>query len=177
MNVNVNYVLRFGRGLSLFGACFYTAVRDMSIERIQSGPADWVSTIPTFDIDPEEITVFPIDDESWFSHYFTRTDLFEALRDYYNENAYRFEIPAEEFDTVRDERAEEYIDLVVAEDLEPYCVVIEQSTEYGDTLRDTVAHWERQGHRFFLMKDELSVREAVEHGATRLSETDFVVGL
>jgi len=27
------------------------------------------------------------------------------------------------------------------------------------------------------MKDELSVREAVEHGATPLSETDFVVGL
>jgi len=66
---------------------------------------------------------------------------------------------------------------VVAEELEPYCVVTEQYTEYGDILRESVAHWTRQGHRFFLMKDELSVREAVEHGATRLTETDFVVGL
>lgn len=119
----------------------------------------------------------PIDDESWFSQFFTRTDLFESLRDYYNEAAYRSEIPAEEFEAIRDERADEYIDLVVAENLAPYCVVIEQYTEYGDTLRDSVAHWERQGHRFFLMKDELAVRQAVEHGATRLSETDFVVGL
>ena len=133
--------------------------------------------MPTFDIDPEEITVFPIEGEYWFSHYFDRTDLFEALREYYNEDAYRFEIPAEEFEEVREELAEEYIDLVVAEDLESYCVVIEQYTEYGDILRDSVAHWERQGHRFFLMKDELSVREAVEHRATRLSETDFVLGL
>jgi len=133
--------------------------------------------MPTFDIDPEEITVFEIDDEYWFSHYFTRTDLFETLREYYDEEAYRFEIPAEEFDAVREELADEYIDLAVAEDLEPYCVVIEQYTEYGDILRDSVAHWKRQGHRFFLMKDDLSVREAVEHGATRLSETDFVVGL
>ena len=133
--------------------------------------------MPTFDIKPEEITVFPIEAEYWFSHYFDRTDLFEALRDYYNEDAYRFEISAEEFDEVQEELAREYIDLVVAEELEPYCVVIEQYTEYGDILRGSVAHWERQGHRFFLMKDELSVREAVKYGATRLSETDFVVGL
>ena len=133
--------------------------------------------MPTFDIEPEEITVFPIDDEYRFSHYFTRTDLFEALSDYYNDQAYRFEIPAEEFDAVRDKLADEYIDLVVVEDLESYYVVLEQYTEYGDILRDSVAHWERQGHRFFLMKDELLVREAVEYGATRLSETDFVVGL
>lgn len=133
--------------------------------------------MPTFDIDPEDITVFPIEDEYWFSHYFTRTDLFETLRDYYNEDAYRFEIPAEEFDEVREQLAGEYIDLVVAEDLEAYCVAIEQYTEYRDILRDSVAHWERQGQRFFLMKDVLSVREAVEHGATRRSETAFVVGL
>ena len=133
--------------------------------------------MPTFDIEPEEITVFPVEDEYWFSHYFDREDLFERLREYYNEDAYRFEIPVEEFGTVREELAGEYIDLVIAEDLESYCVVIEQYTEYRDILRDSVAHRKRQGHRFFLMKDELSVREAVEHGATPLSETDFVVGL
>jgi len=133
--------------------------------------------MPTFDIEPEEITVFPIEDEYWFSHYFDRTDLFETLREYYNEDAYRFEIPAEAFEEVREDLAEEYIDLVVVKDLDSYCVVIEQYTEYGDILRDSVAHWERQGHVFFLLKDDLSVREAVEHGATRLTETDFVVGL
>ena len=43
---------------------------------------------------------------------------FEGFRDYYNEEAYRFEIPAEEFDTVRDELADEYINLVVVGDLD-----------------------------------------------------------
>jgi len=133
--------------------------------------------MPTFDTDPEEITVFPIEDKYWSSHYFDRTDLFKKLHEDYNEDAYRFEIPAEEFEEIREELAREYIDLVAPEDLNSYCVVIEQYTECGDILRDSVAHWERQGHRFFLIEDELSVREAVEHGATRLSETDFVVGL
>jgi hypothetical protein len=55
--------------------------------------------------------------------------------------------------------------------------VIEQYTEYEDILRDPVTNWERQGHRLFPMKDKLSVRKAIEHGATQLTETDFVVDL
>jgi hypothetical protein len=158
-------------------AYLYTAVRETFTYRVKLRQPRRVSIMPTFDIEPEEITVFPVEEEYWFSHYFDREDLFERLREYYNEDAYRFEIPAEEFGTVREELAGEYIDLVIAEDLESYYVVIEQYTEYRDILRDSVAHRKRQGHRFFLMKDELSVREAVEHGATPLSETDFVVGL
>jgi hypothetical protein len=109
----------------------YGSTRDVHIPGLAPAapPGD---ILPTFDIEPEEIIVFPVEDEYWFSHYFDREDLFERLREYYNAEAYRFEIPAEEFEPVREELAGEYIDLVVAETLDSYCVVTEQYTEYGD---------------------------------------------
>ena len=133
--------------------------------------------MPTFDVDPDRITVFHVDGEYLFSHYFTRQDLFEQLSDYYNGEAYRFEIPAEEFDFVREQLADEYIELVVIDELEPYCVVKDKYTEHADILRDSVLNWERDGQLFFIMKDKLSVKEAIEQGATPIEETNLVVGL
>ena len=133
--------------------------------------------MPTFDVDPEQITVFVVDDEYLFSHYFTREDLFEQLSEYYNEEAYRFEIPADEFEAVREQLADEYIEFVVVEDLEAYCVIKDKYTEHADILRDSVLHWERDGQLFFLLKDELSVKEAIERGARPIADTEYVVGL
>jgi hypothetical protein len=132
--------------------------------------------MPTFDVDPERITVFRVGDEYLFSHFFDREDVFESLREYYNGEEYRFEGPAEEFDAVRDRLEDGYYDPVVVEDLEPYCVVKEQYTEHAEILKQSVLSWERQGHLFFLMKDELAVDEAVERGATPIDETDYVLG-
>jgi hypothetical protein len=130
-----------------------------------------------FDVDSETIRAFPMDDEYWFSHYFDRQDLFRWLREYDNEDDYRFEIPADEFEAVREALAEEYIELDLVDDRESFCVVKDQYSEYGDVLRDSVAHWERRGQRFLLMKDELAVKEAVERGAERLENTEYVLGL
>lgn len=133
--------------------------------------------MPTFDVDRDEIIVFEIGDEYLFSYYFDQQDVFEDLRDYYNEDEYRFEVPADAFDTVRERLEDAYLDPVVVTDLEPYCVLIDKYDEHAEILKRSVATWERQGRRLFLMKDELAVKEALEHGATRISETDFVVGL
>lgn len=94
----------------------------------------------------------------------------------YNEEEYRFEVPAEAFETVREELAGEYIELDVVNDREAFCVVKGQYSEYGDVLRDSVAHWERRGQRFFLLKDELAVKQAIERGAERLGDTEYVLG-
>lgn len=133
--------------------------------------------MPTFDVEPERITVFEVDDEYRFAHYFDREDIFEDLREYYNDNEYRFEIPAAEFEAVRDRLEAAHFDPVVVTDLEPYCVVKEKYTEHAEILKQSVANWERSGQLFFLMKDELAVTDAVERGATRLEDTRFVVGL
>ncbi|MFB6210402.1 MAG: hypothetical protein ABEI76_02585 [Halobacteriales archaeon] len=47
-----------------------------------------------------------------------------------------------------------------------------QSRSSNDEFRT-----ERAGHLFFLMKDELAVNEALEQGATHISETEFVPGI
>lgn len=130
-----------------------------------------------FAVDPERINVFPIDEAYLFKHYFERSDLFEALRDYYDDDAYRFEIPADAFDRVRERLADEYYDLVVVDDPEPYCVVKEQYTPHADILRNAVVSWERRGQRFFLLKDDLAVRQALEQGAERVAETPYALGI
>jgi len=66
---------------------------------------------------------------------------------------------------------------VIVTDLEPYCVVTDKYDEYAEILKRSVVMWERHGKRFFLMQDKLAVNEAVERGAERISDTDFVVGL
>jgi len=133
--------------------------------------------MPQFDVDTERINVFPVDDQYLFTHYFDRTDVFEELSEYYNEEQYRFEIPADEFDHVREFLGEEYYDPAVVDELERFCVVKEKYTEHADILKNSVVNWERRGHLFFLMKAELSIKEALEHGATRLKDTDFVLGI
>jgi hypothetical protein len=133
--------------------------------------------MPQFDADAERITVFHIDDQYLFSHYFDRTDIFDDLREYYVDETYRFEVPEEAFETVEQRLEDAYYDPVVVEELEPYCVVIDKYDEHADILRESVATWERSGHRFFLMQSDLAVTEACEQGATRIAETDFVVGL
>ena len=57
--------------------------------------------MPTFDVDREPITVFEIDEQYLFSHYFEREDVFTALNEYYNGEQYRFEVPVDEFETAQ----------------------------------------------------------------------------
>jgi hypothetical protein len=133
--------------------------------------------VPTFDVDPEPLTVFEVGDEYLFAEYFDDRALFEDMRPYYDDEAYRFEVPADEFEAVRDRLEEAYFEPAVVSDLEPYCVVIGRYDEHAEILKRSVATWERDGHRFFLMKDELAVKEALERGATPVGETGFVVGL
>lgn len=133
--------------------------------------------MPTFDVDPEQLIVFEVGDEYLFSQYFEQQDVFEDLREYYNDTEYRFEVPEDEFDTVRKHLEDAYYEPVVVTDLAPYCVLINKYDEHAEILKQSIATWERDGKRFFLMKDDLAVKEAVERGAERISDTDFVVGL
>lgn len=133
--------------------------------------------MPQFDVDAERITVFRVDDEYLFSHYFGQTDVFADLSEYYNEDEYRFEVPDEDFDDVRERLEDAYFAPEVVTDLEPYCVVIDKYDEHAAILRESVATWERRGHRFFLLKDNLAVKEALERGAERVSESKFALGI
>ncbi len=133
--------------------------------------------MPSFGVDRERLNVFAVGEAYLFAEYFDRPDLFEALSEYYVDDAYRFEVPDEEFPEVRERLEDAHYDPVVVTDLEPYCVVVERYDEHAEILKRSVANWERSGHRFFLMPSELEVEAALERGATRIGDTEFVVGL
>lgn len=133
--------------------------------------------MPRFDVEPERIDVFRLDDRYVFSRYFDREDVFRALREYYDDDDYRFSVPVDEFDEVRDRLREAHYEPAVVDDPGPYCVVTEKYAEHARILRDSVANWERRGHRFFLMKDERAVEMAIERGATPVEETEFALGI
>lgn len=133
--------------------------------------------MPDFDVTPERITAFHLDDEYVFTHFFERTDIFESLQKYYNHTEYRFDVPADEFEDVREQLADYYYEFDVVDDLEPYCVVKEAYTPHADILKSSVIHWSRDGYNFFVMKDEASVAQAVEQGATPIAETALVLGI
>lgn len=132
--------------------------------------------MPTFEVDSKPINAFRVGDAYLFKHFFPRDGVFGDLRQYYNGKAYRFEVPREAFDEVQSVLDEAFYGLEVVEDLDAFCVVKEKYTEHPDSLfRNAVAHRSRGQYTVFLLKDQLSVHQAVDRGARRLSETDIGV--
>lgn len=133
--------------------------------------------MPTFDIEREEITAFEVDGTYLFKQYFDRGDVFDTLESYYNNDKYRFEVPERELPEVQQILDEYFFDLRIEDDLYNYCVVMEHGEDCSDVLRNSVLTRRRGSTIVFLMKDRLSVEQAVEQGARRLSETDVNAGL
>ena len=133
--------------------------------------------MPSFGVDRTTITAFEIDDTYLFSHYFEQDDVFAKLSEYYNDAEYRFEVPAQDLDSVRTVLDDHFYEPEVADDTEAFCVVKEKYTDHADILRNAVFHTSRREYTVFLMKDALTVEQAVEQGATRLAEADLEVRL
>lgn len=133
--------------------------------------------MPEFDVDAEPIYVFEIDDTYLFKYYFERQDVFSELSEYYDDAAYRFEVPTADFENIRDLLEDNYYEPTIVEDIEAFSVVIEQYSKHADILRNSVIHWTRDGYYFCVIQDPLAVDQAVEQGATRLEDTDLVLGL
>lgn len=63
------------------------------------------------------------------------------------------------------------------DNIEEYAVVREQYTEHKEILRNSVMNWSRDGYNSFVMESSRAVEEAVEQGATRVEESNLVLGL
>lgn len=125
----------------------------------------------------EPVYVFNIDESYLFTHYFVRRDIFSELQEYYNDAEYRFEVPEDDFPWVLELLEANQYRPTRVEDIEAFAVVKEQYTEHADILRNSVMHWNRDGYNFFIMQSPHAVEEAIEQGATRIEETDLVLGL
>ena len=132
--------------------------------------------MPSFDVDTTRINAFEVEDADLyvFSQYFDQDDVFHELREYYDSEHYRFEIPAGEIDRIESFLAEYFYDLnrVAPDEIEPFCVVKEKYTDHADILRNSVYHTSRGSNTIFVMQDRLSAEQALEQGATLLVDSD-----
>ena len=133
--------------------------------------------MPTFDVDSTRINAFEVEDAGVyiFSQYFDEDEIFDKLREWYDGEKYRFEVPAEEIDRIEAFLEEYFYDLQRIEPtaIEPFCVVKEKYTDHAGILRNSVCHTSRSGSTVFVMQNELSAEQAIEQGATRLTDSDI----
>lgn len=121
----------------------------------------------------EQVNVFEVDDVYLFKHYFDGDHVFARLKEYYNNQAYRFEVPPSEFAALKSFLDEEGYGLVRVEDATPFVVVVRKYTAHPENIfKGSVIHRSMDGFNSFLMTDQESVEAAVEGGAERLRASD-----
>lgn len=129
--------------------------------------------MPTFDVEQDEITAFEFGQMYLFKQYFDKDDLFQQLESYYNSDKYRFEIPEEEILKVKQILDSFFYKLEIADEPEKYCVVQDKEVDSSDILRNSVVNQRRGDYEIHLMKDETSVRQAIEKDASLPEKTDL----
>lgn len=117
------------------------------------------------------VNVFAVGDRYLLKQYFDDDDVFNALRPYYNDDKYRFEIPAAAFNEVRTILEKHFYEPVVIRDLEPFCVVYPKYTDHPTILfKAAILQRSHHDNHIFLLKDQRSVEQAVNQGATALTD-------
>lgn len=130
--------------------------------------------MPSFDVNREQINLFVVDDLYLFKHYFEQNAVFGTLRRYYNEDAHRFEVPEDALAEVQEVPRDHFYDPVIVEEPESFCVVHRRYTDHPDVLfKASVLQRSRDDYHIFLMKDQLSVDQAVNNRATPINDTDL----
>jgi hypothetical protein len=122
----------------------------------------------TFDVVErrKRITIFKLGKLWVFKQFFDNHELFNALRDYYNKDLFRFEFKS----TGARNNALKLLerngfDYDLVEDLKGYVVQLPKSAKYAQVLKNSVAFKETATERIFLMKDLAAVEEAMGLGA------------
>jgi len=130
--------------------------------------------MPSFDVDREQVNLFRVEDRYLFKQYFDQDTVFTALRDYYNQDDYRFEVPPDVVEEVKQVLREHMFEPVVVDAPAEFCVVYPKYTDHPDVLFKTaVLQRSKRDKHLFLLKDRFSVEQAVNNGATRLADTDL----
>lgn len=122
----------------------------------------------------ERINAFAVDDYYLFRHYFEGDEVFARLGRYYNNRQYRFEVPAEDFETLQAFLAKHGYGLVAIDEasIPEFVVAVRKYTSHPeDIFKASVIHRPSEKYNCFLMTDQDAVTKAVEAGALRLTQT------
>lgn len=119
----------------------------------------------------ERVNVFEVDESYVFKHYFDGDDVFARLRPYYNFHQYRFEVPPEEFDELREFLDDEGYGLVVVDAVEEFVVAVKQYRSHPDKIfKRSVMQRSADGYNFFLLTDAEAVDRALDDGARQVDD-------
>jgi hypothetical protein len=122
----------------------------------------------------EQVNVFEIDETYLFKHYFDGEEVFDRLKRFYNNQQYRFEVPADAFEELRSFLAEHGYGLVVVDAVAEFAVVVKKYTQHPENIfKGSVIHRRVDGYNAFLMTDQTAVDRATREGAIRLTNTDL----
>jgi hypothetical protein len=122
----------------------------------------------------ERINAFAIDDYYLFAHYFEGDEVFARLGRYYNNQQYRFEVPARDFKSIQSFVAKHDYALVAVDEasIPEFVVAVRKYTAHPDNIfKASVIHRASEKYNCFLMTDQDAVEQAVEAGALRLTQT------
>lgn len=120
----------------------------------------------------ERVNAFRVDERYLFKHYFEGAAVFQRLEEYYNNQQYRFEVPAGEFAELQSFLAAHGYELAVVDFPREFAVVVEKYTAHPENIfKASVMQRSVDGYNCFLMTDRPAVEQAVGDGATRLTET------
>lgn len=116
----------------------------------------------------EEINIFKIGDLWCFKHFFGDREIFTDLMEHYHREKYRFELMnVEERNKVMKYLEEKGYKPILIEDIAEYTVKIDRFKKYAPILRNSIDSKEKGNERVFVMKDLVSVREAIATGAKK----------
>jgi hypothetical protein len=122
----------------------------------------------------ERVNVFEVDEVYLFKHYFDGEDVFDRLKSYYNNQQYRFEVPRDDFETLRSFLSDQGYGLTVVDATEEFAVVVKKYTSHPENIfKESVIRRSVNGYNCFLMKDQDAVEQAVNEGAVPLTKTKF----
>ena len=121
----------------------------------------------------ERINVFRVEGAYLFKHYVSE-DAFAEVERYYEAYDYRFEVPPERFEFVREVLADHDYAPVVVEDPDPFAVVKRKYTNHPDVLFEDAVYQRSLGtFNCFVMKTRDAADRAVERGGRPLAGTDL----
>jgi hypothetical protein len=124
-----------------------------------------------FDIRRRNINIFKIGNIYIFKTYFNDKEIFKELSKYYNKEKYRFECSsASERNKVIKYLWNIGYDTNLIEDISTYLVKLERTKKYANILKNSIEQTEIGNDRIFLMKDILSVEQAIELGAVKYTD-------
>ena len=130
-------------------------------------------TNPTLDIEQNQkkkLNIFKIGKLWCFKYFFDDKEIFRDLMEYYNRDKHRFELgTVGERNKIMKYLGKKGFEPVLIEDTSAYTVKIDRFKKYAAILKNSIDYDEKGKDRIFVMKDMVSVEEAVEKGAEKSS--------